>query len=132
MGDKLQKATIRIEKLERSPFHSVKIETGELDLEEHNRALETINLIASSFNLNELKELALELKLDIENITGTTRREKAVALVSHYVRRNDLDTLIHWVSGKRKNIKWPETKLDRAKIENMGLEDIDDSNSILY
>lgn len=96
----------------------LKIDTGKLnDEERHKKGLDTVALIAESFNLGEMKELALELGLDLENITGTTRREKAVAIVAHFMRRNDLDTLIHWCSGKRKNIKWPKTKLDKENFE---------------
>lgn len=96
----------------------LKIDTGKLiDEEEHKKGLETVALISESFNLGEMNVLALEFGLELENITGTTRHEKAVALVSYFMRRGDLDTLIHWCSGKRKNIQWPKTKLDRENFE---------------
>ena len=54
----------------------------------------------------------MNLGLNIEDIRGSTNREKAIALTLYFYRRGDLDTLIHWASGKRGNIKWPTTKLD--------------------
>lgn len=93
-----------VEHLRQSRPH-IKWEDGE-DLHEFD-AHALLNLLDNYFSSEDLFNLAFMLGIDLENLPGSTRRTKAVELVSFLNRRGRLDDLIKVGSGVRPDIDWP-------------------------
>lgn len=59
--------------------------------------------IASTFNLGELRTLAFDLGIDFEDLEGSSKTTKALALVQYAQRHSALDQLIALVQRTRPN-----------------------------
>lgn len=58
------------------------------------------------FSLSELRELVLDLRIDIDNLTGETKRLKASALVIYLERRGRIEELYSSLEQRRPNVDW--------------------------
>lgn len=83
-------------------------DTGKLEREMQERAVQTVKLLAKTFSEDDLRELCMDFHLEFEDIAGDTRRTKIVYLVDYFVKRNTLDILVGWCAGQRPNEQWPE------------------------
>lgn len=59
--------------------------------------------IASAFNLSELRTLTYDLGIEYENLEGSTKNTKALALVQYAQRHNMMEKLISHVQRVRPN-----------------------------
>ena len=66
-------------------------------------------IIARHFNLEELQLLCFDLGVDYENVTGQSKNNKALEIVTHCQRHNSINTLINLVKKLRPNIAWNKT-----------------------
>ena len=62
--------------------------------------------IESSFSLDELRDLCLELGVEYENLPGQTRSAKSIELVTYFQRRCQLAELIDFCTQARQHIDW--------------------------
>jgi hypothetical protein len=69
-------------------------------------------LINDHFDTEELKNLAFEFGLDLENLDGTTRMGKARELVKSMMRLQRSVEMINLLRQKRPNGDWPEPITD--------------------
>jgi hypothetical protein len=60
-------------------------------------------VLVSSFSDSELKELAFDLGLDIEQLGGKAKSERALELIGYFERRGDLAKLQAAVQKVRPN-----------------------------
>ena len=56
------------------------------------------------YNLSELNELCFSLDIDIEDLSGNGRSEKAVELIKYCKRHNKLQTLVAQINQDRNGI----------------------------
>lgn len=73
-----------------------------------------IALIDQTFDGNELRDVCIDFNISYENLLGENKRGKVRALVGLFERRNTLDVLLDWVSGKRENVDWPSFPKKRS------------------
>lgn len=65
-------------------------------------------LISRHFSLNEIKTLCFYLGIDDEDIPGTEKQSKIIALLLHLVRRGILDKLLLILRKERPHVVWPD------------------------
>ena len=63
-------------------------------------------LLGRHFNEDELRELALDLGLDYEDLAGDSKRAKVRELVLYFERRQLLDELVEAVKERRPLLGW--------------------------
>lgn len=61
-------------------------------------------LLNQRFNLQELKDLCLDLNIDFENIAGSVKKEKAQELTKYFARRDVLDQLVAAITSARPDV----------------------------
>jgi hypothetical protein len=71
------------------------------------------NIIEEAFNLEELCSLCYELKINPENIAGTTLRAKVRELVHYADRRGLINELIKLCRKQRPNANWELIFIDK-------------------
>ncbi|NJN54386.1 MAG: hypothetical protein HC804_06305 [Anaerolineae bacterium] len=64
-------------------------------------------LLATHYNLQELRTLALRLTVDLEDVGGETRAEKARELTLLLARQNRLPELLLALQQERPLVAWP-------------------------
>lgn len=79
------------------------------------------NLLSSSFNREELKNLCYDLSIDYEEIGGTVKKSMTRELLSYVERRERLDDLITYARKKRPHTNWPSLEALHNKIIRNGL-----------
>ena len=63
-------------------------------------------LIGQHFNEDELRELALDLGLDYEDVAGAGKKAKVQELVLYFERRQLLDELVEVARERRPLVAW--------------------------
>ncbi len=91
-----------INQLTAGTISSVNAPTGTRDLAELAQAIQKV------FNLAELRQQALFLDLQFENVNGNTLFEKSYGIVAHFARRNTLAKLFDMLESERPNVDWKE------------------------
>lgn len=74
---------------------------GEMPLQELHQ------LIEQYFNSEEIHSLAFKLGIEYENITGSTRKLRALSLIEYCARHGLLQALVGWCKKKRPSVDWP-------------------------
>lgn len=69
---------------------------------------ELIDRVASHFNIDEINQLAFDLGLEPENLTGERRIDRAHALVATLHREVRVMELVAMLKEVRPNVEWPE------------------------
>ena len=82
------------------------------DVTEHlpsrNRSLSELQrLVATHFDMDELQMVAFALGVDWDELKGTTKSLKTVALIHHLDRRGGLNDLLGLLGEERPSIAWP-------------------------
>lgn len=112
MGQYSIKLNRRLTILEEAKIYfTPKTETGELKNQQTKNANQIIKLMNQYFDINELRDLCLDLQIDYENLLGERKVDKIKALVGLFFRQNLLDVLINWLSGIKPDINWPEANI---------------------
>lgn len=65
------------------------------------------SLLATHYNLQELRTLALRFNLDLEDVGGETRADKARELTLLFARQNRLPALLAALQEERPHVNWP-------------------------
>ena len=68
-------------------------------------------LVAQSFDMNELRLLCFDLGIDFEDLTGENKAGKTMSLVQYFDRRNQIETLVRWCEKERPGTAWSELEL---------------------
>lgn len=76
------------------------------------RIAELAEAMTKVFNLAELRQQALFLDLQFENIDGNTLFEKAYGIISHFARRNSIGALFEMLEAERSHIDWKDQYAD--------------------
>lgn len=97
LHEKLIDLEIRVSRLEAISNSKVN-ESGRLHLAE---------LLARHFSLTELENLSFDVSVNGDEITGSTRGERARELISYCERRDILGELIARCREKRPKVLWP-------------------------
>jgi hypothetical protein len=92
-------------------YFAPKTDTGKLKNQRKNRANQTAKLMNECLDMNEVRDLCLDLQVDFENILGERKIDKIKALVGLFYRQNLLDVLINWLHGIRPDVDWPENHI---------------------
>ncbi len=75
----------------------------------------------SAFDLDEIRELCMDLEITYDEIAGDTLSSKIIALITYLGREEQLPNLIHYLIQKRPNYQWPQLvweQLNQRAIEN--------------
>lgn len=83
-----------------------------------NQALSNLQrLIAAHFDLDELRMVSFALGVDWDELKGTTKSVKTVALVQFIDRRAEMDSLLDLLREERPSISWPTNLPPRPPSE---------------
>ena len=77
------------------------------------------DLLARHFNLDELRQLCFDLKIEHEDVPGDTRVAKAQSLVEYCLRHNRLPELGRRCRELRPKAAWPDVDALAAEMENV-------------
>jgi tetratricopeptide (TPR) repeat protein len=69
--------------------------------------LELQRLVVTTFDLEELQMVAFALGVDWDELKGSTKSLKTVALIQHIDRRAQIDPLLVLLREERPNVPWP-------------------------
>jgi formylglycine-generating enzyme required for sulfatase activity len=72
-----------------------------------SRLSELIDALRAYFDEEDLKQLALDLRVDYADLAGDGKAGKARALVEHLLRRDRLVELIAYARERRPQVAWP-------------------------
>lgn len=75
-------------------------------------AVKMIELVDRHFNLDELREICFEFNLDFDNLLGKRKRDKVLALIDWFEKRNTLDVLLTEVKNLRPDVDWPSFPIE--------------------
>ncbi|MFK7805399.1 MAG: hypothetical protein AB8G95_27460 [Anaerolineae bacterium] len=86
-----------------------------------------LNSLNDSLNEQELKQLCFELHIDLDNLIGSTKRQKLSSLIRHCQQYRKLQLLRGWLEEERPTKDW-KTKI--ANLRNpLGVENQSPSNA---
>jgi hypothetical protein len=84
-----------------------KTDTGKLrENKRKDRAKHIFSIMKMAYSESEFQELCFVFGIDYDTIQGDTKPLKMMAFVTHYYRRNQLDTLVNFLSGDRPEWNW--------------------------
>ena len=84
-----------------------------------------LKAINDTFNMDELRVLCFNLRVDFDNLQGSTKEQKAISLIQQFSRRNRTNVLVTAFREAR-----PEVSLDEITVEE-GDEDPTDNSITL-
>ena len=82
----------------------------EENLYDHKNLIRLRNILEEHFNVEELKTLCFDLKIDYENLPGQGKASKARELVDYLKRRRRMADLIEVGRATRPEIPWLVSK----------------------
>jgi len=65
-----------------------------------------LHVLDRFFDAGEIEEMAFRLGIDVDNLRGETKNEKARALIAYLERRKLTDDLIDLIRSERPNLPW--------------------------
>ncbi len=73
------------------------------------------NQMQEHFNLNELKILCFDLRIDMESLSGNNLQQLVIEIIQYMLRRDRLDQLVQQLKSERPTIDWELLKASLAE-----------------